>query len=91
MSIFLLLANFLAALFATQLFRGDVPADFTMNFHSIVSSFLAMYQVFTSENWTDIMWEVANDEFPFKMQVIAILFIVFWFFFANCEFMIYAS
>jgi len=85
MTIFLLLANFLAALFGIQLFRSDVPATFNMNFQGIVTSFLAMYQVFTSENWTDVLWAASNAEFPFKQQVIAILFMVIWFFFANCE------
>lgn len=83
MTIFLMLANFLAALFAVQLFRGDVPSSFNMNFQGMTTSFLAMYQVFTSENWTDIMWEVSDAEAPYKQQVIAILFIVMWFFFAN--------
>jgi voltage-dependent calcium channel len=85
MSIFLLLANYLAALFAVQLFRSDVPATFNMNFQGIIGSFLAMYQIFTSENWTDVMWATSNAESPFKQQVIAILFVVIWFFFANCE------
>jgi hypothetical protein len=85
MSIFLLLANFLAALFAIQLFRDDVTPDFNMNFNGIGTAFLAMYQVFSSENWTDILWEASNAEFPFRQQVIAILFVVLWFFFANCS------
>jgi hypothetical protein len=62
-----------------------VPATFNMNFQGITTSFLAMYQVFTSENWTDVLWATSNAEFPFKQQVVAILFVVFWFFFANCE------
>jgi voltage-dependent calcium channel len=85
MSIFLLLANYLAALFGIQLFRSDVPATFNMNFQGIVTSFLAMYQVFTSENWTDVLWATGNAESLFKQQVIAILFMVIWFFFANCK------
>ncbi|KAG8827931.1 calcium channel protein [Serendipita sp. 401] len=83
MTIFLMLANFLAALFAVQLFRNDVPETFNMNFQGVVTSFLAMYQVFTSENWTDVMWATSDAEYPFKQQVIAILFVVMWFFFAN--------
>ncbi|KAG8828461.1 calcium channel protein, partial [Serendipita sp. 399] len=83
MTIFLMLANYLAALFAVQLFRNDVPESVNMNFQSVVTSFLAMYQVFTSENWTDVMWTASVAEFPFKQQVVAILFVVMWFFFAN--------
>ena len=47
MTLFLLLTNFLAALIAVQLFRGDIPADAeeTMNFSQLFNAFLAMYQV----------------------------------------------
>ena len=45
MSLFLLLANYVAALVAVQLLRGDLGDDVTMNFGQIYTSFLAMYQV----------------------------------------------
>lgn len=45
MSLFLILANFVSALFAVQLLRGDLTGDNTMNFGEIYNSFLAMYQV----------------------------------------------
>jgi voltage-dependent calcium channel len=86
MSIFLLLANFLAALFAIQLFRGDISPDNPMNFLHVGNAFLAMYQVLTSENWTNILWSTSDSENPFKQQWIAIFFVASWFFFANCEF-----
>lgn len=45
MSLFLLLANFVGALVAAQLLRGDLSSDENMNFKEIYNSFLAMYQV----------------------------------------------
>lgn len=45
MSLFLILANYIAALVAAQLLRGDMPSSSTMNFKEIYNSFLAMYQV----------------------------------------------
>ena len=45
MSLFLLLANFLAALVAVQLIRGDMVSDQAMNFGAIFNAFIAMYQV----------------------------------------------
>jgi hypothetical protein len=45
MSLFLLLTNFIGALIAVQLFRGDIPANETMNFSQLFNAFLAMYQV----------------------------------------------
>jgi len=86
MSIFLLLANFLAALFAIQLIRDDVPTTFNENFQGLVTAFLAMYQLTSSENWENVMWAAANAESPFKQQVIVILFSVVWLYFANCRF-----
>lgn len=45
MSLFLILANYLSALVAVQLVRGDLTQDDTMNFGEIYNSFIAMYQV----------------------------------------------
>ena len=47
MSLFLILANYIAALVGAQLLRGDMSTDTTMNFKEIYNSFLAMYQVST--------------------------------------------
>jgi voltage-dependent calcium channel len=86
MSIFLLLATFLAALFGIQLIRDDVPTTFNENFQGLVTAFLAMYQLLSSENWETVMWAAANAEYQFKQQVIVIIFMVIWLYFANCEF-----
>lgn len=85
MSMFLLLANFLAALFAIQLFRGDIDPDKPMNFLHVGNAFLAMYQILSSENWTSILWSTSDIEGPFQQRWIAILLIAGWLFFANCE------
>jgi hypothetical protein len=85
MSMFLLLANFLAAIFAIQLFRGDIDPDNPMNFLHVGNAFLAMYQVLSSENWTDILWSTSDSGNPFKQQWIAIFLVAGWLFFANCE------
>lgn len=45
MSLFLILANYVAALVAVQLLRGDLSSSVTMNFKEVYNSFLAMYQV----------------------------------------------
>lgn len=85
MSMFLLLANYLAALFAIQLFRGDIDPTAPMNFLHVGNAFLAMYQVFSSENWTNILWSTSDSEVPFHQQWIAMLLVAGWLFFANCE------
>ncbi|KAG9016762.1 calcium channel protein [Tulasnella sp. 427] len=83
MTLFLMIVNLLGALIAVQLFRGDVKSDNHMNFAETYSAFLAMYQVFSSENWTDILYLTADSEAQYKQALIAVFFYVGWFFFAN--------
>jgi len=88
MIVFLLLIVGLAALIAVQLFRGDIPEEgddgpIQMTFKQMFNSYLAMYQVFSSENWTDVMWNTVTYEIPFKQTVFAGVFICGWFLFAN--------
>jgi voltage-dependent calcium channel len=84
MLLFLILVNYLAALFAVQILRGDMPNNQAMNFGQIFTSFLAIYQVFSSENWTTVLYNSAIAEIPLGQSLIVILFLVGWFFFANC-------
>ena len=84
MVLFLMLVNYLAALFAVQLLRGDMQGSLIMNFGQIFTSFLAVYQVFSSENWTTVLYNAADAEVPLGQSWIVILFFVGWFFFANC-------
>ncbi|KAG8883427.1 calcium channel protein [Tulasnella sp. 332] len=88
MTLFLLITNVLGALVAVQLFRGDIEGDNNpnlspMNFAETYSAFLAMYQIFSSENWTNVLYLVADAETQFGQALIAILFFVAWFVFAN--------
>ncbi|KAK7696443.1 hypothetical protein QCA50_001100 [Cerrena zonata] len=83
MSLFLILINFLTALVAVQLLRGDVPQGDFIDFGEIFNSFLAIYQVFSSENWTDVLYGAAEPEVPLRQSAIVVLFISGWMFFAN--------
>jgi len=84
MVLFLLIVNYLAALFVAQILRGDMQSDLAMNFGEIFTSFLAIYQVFSSENWTSVLYSSAVAEVPLGQAIIVVLFFVGWFFFANC-------
>jgi voltage-dependent calcium channel len=84
MVLFLFLINYLAALFAVQLLRGDMQSTQAMNFGQIFTSFLAIYQIFSSENWTTVLYNSGQAEEPLGQSVIVILFFVGWLFFANC-------
>lgn len=85
MALFLVIINYIAALVAAQFLRGDFGDDVTVNFGEIFNSFLAMYQVFSSENWVDVLYGAAMAEKPLGQTVIALIFIAAWMLFANCE------
>ncbi|KAJ7085572.1 Ion transport protein-domain-containing protein [Mycena epipterygia] len=83
MTLFLILVNFIAALISVQFLRGDLGADQTMNFGTLYNAFLAVYQVSSSENWTDVLYDTAGAEIPFGQGAITVLFISGWMLFAN--------
>ncbi|KAH8105357.1 Ion transport protein-domain-containing protein [Cristinia sonorae] len=83
MSLFLIMINFLTALVAVQLLRGDIERGNFIDFGEIFNSFLAIYQVFSSENWTDVLYGAAEPEVPLRQSAIVLLFIAGWMFFAN--------
>jgi hypothetical protein len=86
---FLFLMTFLASIFATQLFRSQIPAhdpdgnSITITFADIYNSFLGMYQILSSENWTTILYNVTSYTVPFKTSWISAAFIILWFIVAN--------
>lgn len=85
---FLLFMVGLAAIVAVQLFRGDIPAEdddgtIYMNFKHIYNSFLAMYQIFSSENWNTVLFNVLGNEYAYRQAVISAIFICGWFLFSN--------
>lgn len=85
MSLFLILVNYIAALVGVQLLRGDMDSDITMNFSQVFSSFLAMYQVFSSEDWTSVLYDASDSETNLGQTVIVVLFVTLWLLFANCK------
>lgn len=85
MTLFLLLVNFIAALVAIQLLRGDVPGNNNINFGEIFNAFLGIYQIFSSENWTNILYETVEAEIPLSQAVIIAIFMSTWLLFANCK------
>ena len=85
MALFLMIVNYIAALVAVQLLRGDFGNDVTVNYGEVFNSFLAMYQVFSSENWGDILYGAAMAETALGQTIIVILFVTGWMLFANCK------
>lgn len=86
MALFLVIVNYIAALVTVQLLRGDFGNDVSVNFGEVFNSFLAMYQVFSSENWTDVLYGAAMTEIPLGQTVLVLIFISAWMLFANCKY-----
>lgn len=87
--LFVFLLTFLASIFASQLFRGEIPESedgetIRVPFFDIYNSFLGMYQIFSSENWTGILYTVTNYQKQFGTAWIGAAFCILWFIFANC-------
>ncbi|PFH55711.1 hypothetical protein XA68_17741 [Ophiocordyceps unilateralis] len=82
--LFVFLMTFLVAIFASQLFRGAVAASRgnepnRITFATIYNSFLGMYQVLSSENWTEILYSVTSYTADYRMAWIGAIFLIGWF------------
>ncbi|KAF8646018.1 hypothetical protein AX16_007443 [Volvariella volvacea WC 439] len=83
MSLFVLMINYIAALAAVQFLRGDFDEEVTTNFGQLFTSFLAIYQIFSSENWTDVLYESTHAEIQLGQTVIVAIFTSAWMLFSN--------
>ncbi|KAH0551448.1 hypothetical protein GP486_007337 [Trichoglossum hirsutum] len=87
--VFVFLLTFLGAIFAVQLFRGELPQqdnqgnDIEVPFSTIYNAFLGMYQILSSENWTQIVYTVTSYGKSFHSSWIGAIFFVIWFTLAN--------
>ncbi|KAI9775641.1 MAG: calcium channel protein [Geoglossum umbratile] len=87
--VFVFLLTFLGAIFAVQLFRGELPQrdaygkDIEVPFFTIYNAFLGMYQILSSENWTQIVYYVTSYGHNFHSSWIGAIFFVIWFTLAN--------
>ncbi|KAF4510443.1 hypothetical protein G6O67_002330 [Ophiocordyceps sinensis] len=83
--LFVFLMTFLVAIFAAQLFRGEIPLTNEQNelnrisFFTIFNSFLGMYQILSSENWTEILYTVTSYTTDRQTAWIAAVFFIGWF------------
>ncbi|KAI5462943.1 Ion transport protein-domain-containing protein [Mariannaea sp. PMI_226] len=81
---FVFLMTFLVAIFASQLFRGEIPIhdDGQLNrisFYQIFNSFLGMYQILSSENWTAILYSVTQYTRQYDTSWIGAIMCIAWF------------
>jgi voltage-dependent calcium channel len=87
--VFVFLITFLTAILASQLFRGEFPtedvtgATIRITFFTIYNSFIGMYQVLSSENWTSLMYNATQFDVRFGTAWLAAIFFIMWFILAN--------
>ncbi|KAF9890294.1 calcium channel protein [Aspergillus nanangensis] len=84
--VFVFLITYLASIFATQLFRTQIPEDGEgelVNFSDIYNSFIGMYQILSSENWTSILYSATSYTSTYRTAWISATFIILWFVVAN--------
>ncbi|KAL8712341.1 MAG: hypothetical protein Q9220_003492 [cf. Caloplaca sp. 1 TL-2023] len=87
--VFVFLITFLTAIFAVQIFRGEIAAQDAQNntvhitFTNIYNAFIGMYQVLSSENWTSLMYNATSNEHTWQTAWISATFFILWFILAN--------
>jgi voltage-dependent calcium channel len=87
--VFVFLFTFLAAILGSQLFRGDFPAtdaagsENHVQFYDIWNSFIGMYQILSSENWTAIMYNATQYDLMWDTAWLGAAFCIMWFMIAN--------
>ncbi|KAI1744262.1 ion transporter [Xylaria scruposa] len=83
--IFVFLITFIMAIFAVQLFRGEIPLYddddnlIAVSFYNIFNSFLGMYQILSSENWTTILYDVTSYTSQYNTAWYGAIFLIAWF------------
>ncbi|KAL8666981.1 MAG: hypothetical protein Q9168_007349 [Polycauliona sp. 1 TL-2023] len=87
--VFVFLITFLTAIFAVQIFRGEIPTAYAngdrihITFSNIYNAFIGMYQVLSSENWTSLMYDATSYENHWNTAWISATFFILWFILAN--------
>lgn len=87
--LFVFLLTFLAAIFASQLFRGQLPYQdnagntLQVSFSWIWNAFIGMYQLLSSENWTTVLYSVTGEQVQWNNGWIGAAFCIIWFILAN--------
>ncbi len=87
--VFVFLITFLTAILASQLFRGEFPAQdaagmtIHITFFDIYNSFIGMYQILSSENWTSLMYNATQFDVHSNTAWLAAIFFIMWFILAN--------
>ncbi|KAI1005582.1 Calcium-channel protein [Podosphaera aphanis] len=87
--LFVFLITFLMSILAAQLFRGELPPEdasgetLKVSFFTLWNSFLGMYQVLSSEDWTSPLYDLTSFDDAHHSAWIAGVFLIMWFILGN--------
>lgn len=87
--VFVFLITFFTAILAVQIYRGEIPSidiqgdTIVITFADIYNSFIGMYQVLSSENWTKLMYNATTYNLGWNSAWIGASFFILWFILAN--------
>ncbi|KAK9722726.1 hypothetical protein K7432_002447 [Basidiobolus ranarum] len=83
--LFILMCIGVSATVAMQLFGGQIGPDddLDMNFDNFAASFLALFQIFSGDNWTDLLFGLTGLQRQHNMAVFSSVFILLFFCFSN--------
>ena len=82
--LFVFLITFLMSVLATQLFRGEIPEETDgepnrIAFNTLFNAFLGIYQILSSENWTEILYTMTAHSKSSHAFWTGAIFIIGWF------------
>jgi voltage-dependent calcium channel len=83
--------TFFVAILACQLVRGDIPSvdlngnQYEISFRTIWNSFLGMYQILSSENWTQILYAATSFQTQYHIAWVSATFMIAWFMVGNSK------
>lgn len=84
--LFVFLITFLMAIFACELFRGEMEVEgdaAEVNFSTTYNSFIGMYQILSSEDWTGMLFELTSISSGRGTGWIPGIFFIGWFILGN--------
>ncbi|KAI9734913.1 MAG: calcium channel protein [Cirrosporium novae-zelandiae] len=87
--LFVFLLTFLVAIFAAQILRGQFPLEDSsgntnfISFFNIYNSFIGMYQILSSENWTTLLYGATESNVGWDTAWILAGFFILWYILAN--------
>lgn len=88
LTFFTFLVLLLLSPMSVQLFGGDfkfVPEDEpSMRFDNSYQAFLALFQIMTGENWTDILYDAMHSQEDASVSYAAI-YMIFLYFSVHCK------